>query len=253
MTAAMLMGIRMSAIAGLLDKPLSAPVRSRGLRLNSELRSDPRQAYSVDPEQNIPRDNDVAASSAPRKNEWLIAPIPFHQPNIGWGVQGAVGYLYHPFKDEPDSRPWMTGASGLYSSNGSWMGGIFHKMNLDHDRWRASFAGLSGQFNYDFFGIGTDAGNVGASVPLNQEMRLATAQILRNVGGKWYLGPGYAFLHARINVDNPSSLPPSLELPATELDSDLAFLSVNLQHDSRDNEFYPLKGGYSKLSVSGVE
>ena len=63
----------------------------------------------------------------------------------------------------------MVGAFGYYSQNNSWAAGLVSQLFVDEDRYRIMAAVLHGDFNYDFSGIGTDAGTSGQSVPLSRK------------------------------------------------------------------------------------
>ena len=99
-----------------------------------------------------------AGTTTSNRNEFVAAPIPFFSPSIGFGLGLGAAYLYNPTVAETKASPWVTGAGGFYSNNGSWGAGAAHKMNWDEDRWRLLGVAAYANLRYDFFGVGDGAG-----------------------------------------------------------------------------------------------
>ena len=70
----------------------------------------------------------------------------------------------------------MVGAFGYYSQNNSWAAGLATRLFIDAGTLRVTAAALHGDFNYDFSGIGTDAGTSGQYIPLEQKMTEGSPQ-----------------------------------------------------------------------------
>jgi len=185
------------------------------------------------------------------KAEWIAAPIPFLKPTFGWGVAGAVGCIYQPLPDQSAAPPWISGVGGFYTQNKSWGLGAGHKMNLDGDRWRLLFAGGFADLHYDFYGIGSDAGDSGQAVALNQRVGGGTVSVLRQVSGDWYAGLSYLCANSQTRLDSSAtSLPPELSLQADELDASIGAVGVKLQRDSRNTQFFPTRGSLFNVTAS---
>ncbi len=175
--------------------------------------------------------------------EWIAAPIPFLKPTFGWGVAIGAAYIYQPLQDQTNAPPWITGIGGFYSANGSWGIGAGHKMNLGEDRWRLLFGGGYADLNYEFFGIGSEAGNAGRSVALNQRVGGGKVEVLRQVTGDWYAGVRYLAGNSRTRLDSGiTNIPSAMNLNADELSANIAALGLHVQRDSRDSQFYPTRG-----------
>ena len=193
---------------------------------------------------------DVSNTSAPvstpslaLRGEFVAAPVPFLSPTFGFGMAGGVGYIYHPSGQDTNSPPWVTGAGAFYAENGSWGGGLGHKMNLAQDRWRLLGFGGYANVRYDFFGIGQAAGQTDRFVSLSQKVAGGLAEGLYRVSGPFYAGLRYSFAQVTTGYEG-SSLPPHLNdiLKGRQVDSVLSAPALRLQYDTRDSQFNPTRG-----------
>jgi len=184
-----------------------------------------------------------SASTTSNKSEFVIAPIPFYSPSIGFGVALGAAYIYNPGFAGTNSAPWITGVGGFYSDNGSWGAGAGHKMSWNDDKWRAFGAIAHANLNYDFFGIGSGAGDNGRSIPLRQRATAGVVEILRGVGNHWYVGGRYvvAQVHTSIDTSDPD-VPPAFASIPIGMDTRLSAAGLHVQRDSRDSSFYPTRG-----------
>ena len=110
----------------------------------------------------------------------LVAPLPFKNSQIGWGVAVMAG-LIHRFDADTTVKPSTGAIAGLASENGSWGVMGMEMARFDQDTWRAR--GVAGYMDlqYDFYGIGIDAGEDGQSVPIDQTFFVASGALLRHV------------------------------------------------------------------------
>lgn len=190
-------------------------------------------------------------SSGDGQAEWIAAPIPFLKPTFGWGVAGAVGCIYQPMSSQSNAPPWISGVGGFYTQNQSWGLGGGHKMNLNDDRWRLLFGGGHADLHYDFYGIGSEAGNSGQAVALNQRVSGGVISVLRQVVGDWYAGLGYLFANSRTRLDSASSnLPPGLLPGEDELNANIGALGLHLQRDTRNSQFFPTHGSLLNVTAN---
>jgi outer membrane translocation and assembly module TamA len=79
------------------------------------------------------------------------------------------------------------------------------------------------------------------------------AEILCGIGRNWYVGPRYLFGDLRTSVQTDDLLPPALDLPPFELDSQIAAFGLRLQHDSRDTLFYPTRGTLADVEINSFD
>ncbi len=157
-------------------------------------------------------------------------------------------YLYQPPKQSGQESPWITGAVGLYTEDGGWGAGLFHKMNFAEDRWRLLGSAFYADLSYRFFGIG---GSPDTSIPLDQSIGLFLVQALRQVAPNVYVGARIVSSRSEISLDiDENLLPPGLELPDIGTDIDLVTLAPRIQYDSRDNDFSPTAGVFAEAAVN---
>ena len=198
-----------------------------------------------------PASSDIGRNSEDDKAEWLVAPVPFLKPTFGWGVGLAAGCIYQPLRDQVDAPAWVSGVGGFYTQNKSWGIGGGHKMNLDHDNWRLSFGGGYADLYYDFYGIGSDAGNSDHAIALNQQVSGGKIEALRRIARDWYGGIGYLYANSRTRLDSASSsLPQSLGINANELQANIGAMGLHLQRDSRDSQFFPTRGALLDVTAN---
>jgi hypothetical protein len=186
-----------------------------------------------------------------KKAEIVVVPIPSLNPTTGWGLAVPLMVIYKPESQSPDSPPWTTGIAGSYSENGTWAAAAFHKMNLKNDTWRMLMAAGFANVNYDFYGVGSEAGDSNQSIPINQEVTGALVEVLRETFTDWYVG--LRLLHGRTDVrldtSNPQLPPGSPPLPEIVLSATLAAAGLRVQYDSRDNQFYPTHGSLFDIKL----
>lgn len=171
----------------------------------------------------------------------VVAPIPISSPAIGTGLVLASGYIFPFKKSDTVSPPSVIGGAGLYTDNGSrglaLVGDFYLKQNTCH----ITTIYFRGNINYDFYGIGTGAGNAGLKLPLKQTGQAFLGEVLYRIGGRFFLGPrlltGNSDITFRRSQEGPIPPPPNLGIQ-----TNLTALGAHLNRDTRPNRFYPTKG-----------
>ncbi len=189
-----------------------------------------------------------SAQANAKKGEWLIAPLPNYSPTFGWGVIGNLAYLFPLNPKDTVSPPSMVGTTGYYSQNNSWAVALATRLFIDEDRYRIKAVVLRGDLNYDFSGIGTDAGTSGQSIPLRQKMTGGIFETLFQVAPNFYVGPKY--VGSRMNFDVGSHTDSFFAIPANQVTSTFSGLGLHAQWDTRDSQFFPRKGWLADADVS---
>jgi len=176
-----------------------------------------------------------------KAREIVVAPFPISNPALGSGIVVVGGYLFPISKGDTVSPTSMLGGGGLYTSNGSWLWGGGAKLYFKRDRFRVTAAYGRAQLQYDLYGIGNSAGNLGLSVPIDQGGKALLLESLIRAKGKLFLGPRYQWrsLDARLKGEN---LPPAFKINPVELASTTSAVGFHVQSDLRDNQFYPTSG-----------
>ncbi len=175
------------------------------------------------------------------KNEFLVAPIPSYKPTFGFGLQVMAGYLFAVDPEDKVSPPSSVMLMGYAAENGSWLGGFGSRFFLKEDQYRLIGGVFTGRLNYDYAGVGTDAGDSGRTVPLEQNMTAVILEPLTRIAPHLYLGPRYLYANMRTTADLASLGNPALP-PQVERESLQSMIGAHLQYDTRDSVFNPRKG-----------
>lgn len=239
-----LMGISLViGSAGAAEAVVPEEPQKTALSFTPVVVADPGQGLPVALGETPPApDESQPQASRPARGEWVIAPIPFVNPLVGYGLAGGVGYIYHPKDSDPKLAPWVSGLGGFFSENNSWALGLGQKMNLDHDTWRLSGLAGYGVVNYDFYGIGIAAAQ-NKLASLKQTVTGLTLEGLYRVHDHLYAGLGFALSGVNTQVTS-TSLPPWINdiISNHQLAATLSIPSLRMQWDTRDNTFYPTQG-----------
>ena len=204
-----------------------------------------------DMEQQMEEPTDLGLGAADKSgNEWLVAPIPGRNPTFGWTLTMPVAYLYHPKTVDQESPPWITGAMGFYAENGSWAGGVFHRMNLDKDRYRFGGALVYSDITYNYYGSGETPGDKDHYLELIQTFGVGILDAKVRVADNLYVGMGVLAMGTTIE---------DIRFPGLDIDFPNLFEGLKMQlvdlvpkivYDTRDNEFYPQRGTYINAQVN---
>jgi Omp85 superfamily domain len=186
---------------------------------------------------------EMAPRIKPEKSgEWVVLPIPKASPAIGGGLQ-LVGARF--FKADPQSQPSVLGAGVGYYSSETWFAGAGGMYNFGQGRWRITGGAAYLDAKYDFYGIGSDAGDDGIVFPIRQTGTAVFAKVLRRVGTSWYLGAGYRYFDSTVTLRIPIPQYPDLEeairdgVPITSAGPTLA-----AEYDTRDLNTNPRTGSF---------
>ncbi|HEX6408692.1 MAG TPA: BamA/TamA family outer membrane protein [Gemmatimonadales bacterium] len=174
-----------------------------------------------------------------------MAPLPFKNSQIGWGVAVMAG-LIHRFDADTTVKPSTGAIAGLASENGSWGVMGMEMARFDQDTWRAR--GVAGYMDlqYDFYGIGIDAGEDGQSVPIDQTFFVASGALLRHVASGFYVGGQILWLTTTVTLQDPVGLPGQPTLP-DQGNSQLLAGGLQAEFDTRDDDYWPQQGSLAQL------
>lgn len=177
----------------------------------------------------------------------LVAPIPFHNSQLGWGGVLMLG-LIHRFDADTTVKPSTGAVMGLASENGSWGVMGLEVARFQRDAWRARAMGGYMNLRYDFYGIGIDAGEAGVSVPLNQTITVAAGAVLRRVRGSLYLGASFMWMHTTVSVRDSTG--PTLPAVPNQATTDLLAPGVQAELDTRNDDYWPTRGSLVQLKAN---
>src|SRR6185369_8668756 len=106
-------------------------------------------AVDVDPVEPAP----VASEPAGPAVTPVVAPIPFKNTQVGWGLSLML-IAIHRFDPDTTVGPSTGGIGGFYTENKSWGLMGFEAARLAHDAWRVRVGYSHFDVHYKFFGIG---------------------------------------------------------------------------------------------------
>jgi hypothetical protein len=209
-------------------------------------------AVTVDPEGPTTPGVDPAAwetgDAAPRSGKRitpLVAPIPFKNTQVGWGLMLMLGAI-HRFDADTTLKPSTGVLGGFYTENKSWGIMAAEIARLSRDAWRLRGLVAHMDVRYDFFGIGEDAGDAGISVPVGQRLDFGVASGLRRVIPGLYGGAAVLYMGTEVRLRG--DLPPEI----APLDEDLARTTLfapglQAEYDTRDDDYWPTHGSLALL------
>ncbi len=154
------------------------------------------------------------------------------------------------FQTDANSQPSVLGAGAGYYSSDTWFAGAGGAVNFSEDRWRVSGGLRYLDANYDFYGVGSDAGNNGIGIPINQSASAAFVTVLRRVSANWYIGGGYRYVdsQAGLNVSLPGNKPiGDILKKGVHIASAGPTLAASL--DTRDLNMNPRTGSYITIDA----
>ncbi|HEY1923072.1 MAG TPA: BamA/TamA family outer membrane protein [Tepidisphaeraceae bacterium] len=182
-------------------------------------------------------------TTMPKSGDLLIVPLPSYRPVFGWGINMMGGYIFPLDKNDTVSPPSVIALVGMYTQNESWAAGLMTNLHIDEDKYRVKGGVFTGQINYDFYGVGTQAGEEGVSIPLHQHMNGALIEPLFQVVPGLYLGPRYTYAQISTSASTGGfAIPPGITQFFSQLQTDSSAFGVHIEADTRDNEFYPRNG-----------
>ena len=178
----------------------------------------------------------------------LVAPIPFHNSQIGWGLL-LMGGAIHRFDPDTTLKPSTGVAAGMVSDNGSWGVLAIEIARFSGDAWRVRAMAGHMDVRYDFYGVGIDAGQSGRSLAIEQQIDVAAASVLRRVTGPLYIGASTVWMGTTATPRDTTGvvLPPGTsDFSKTQLFAPGALA----ERDTRDDDYWPGRG--SSVQLKGV-
>ena len=178
--------------------------------------------------------------------QFLAVPIPVSNPTIGSGLQFALLYLYP--EREGDLNP-TSGIGGMYTDTKSWVAGLFHDDYLLGDHLRLRAGAVTGELNVHYYGSGNDSYFADRPIEYLLTSDVVMLQGLSRVPKTENLFAGLRMISMLANVEFElgASLP---DLPYVKDDTKINSLSLVINYDSRDNNYYPTTGQFVDLSWS---
>jgi hypothetical protein len=170
----------------------------------------------------------------------VVAPVPGRSPQMGWNLAIAAGYFVTPKEEGSGVPPSVLGAYGFIAENGSNIYGAGAKLNLLDDKLRITAGGGYADICYRFYGIGREQGDLGIGVDILQEGPAYFVKARWRLLGRFYAGLGYLGGHIDTRLRFVPNEPGQFFDPKLALD--VGAVSIPLEIDSRDDEYFPRNG-----------
>ncbi len=186
--------------------------------------------------------NAILNSKSLENNEssFLVAPIPFSNPTLGTGLN-VVSLFMHAPRDEESLTP-TTAVAALYSTNDSWMLGIFHEDYWDKGKNRVKLGLATSVLNLKYYGIGNADKESAIDYKMSASPIVARYQRQIPALNNFYFGVQYIALIGKIESEE-------IQTP-----SDGSFqasaLGVVGTYDTRDEIYFPTEGLYSEVILN---
>jgi hypothetical protein len=207
-----------------------------------------QQSNAASPSTTGNRTGSDQAAKKEEKNEKrgaiVAAPLPISSPAIGTGIIPFAGYIFHIDKTDKITPPSVVGGVGLITNNGSRALALGGELYLKRGDYYVTSIYLRGHLNYNFYGIGSAAGDAGLKLAITQTGNVFLGEGLRRIGWKFYLGPRAWTAHSEIAQDLSKSDTNHPNIPAIYLNTDVKAWGVRLLRDTRPNHFYPIGGTF---------
>ena len=181
------------------------------------------------------------------KIDFVAVPLPMSNPTLGTGMAAGLMVLYPQQGEAPASN---TIVGGFYTSSDSWAIGVTQKNYLREDRLRLGATAAYAELNFDFWGIGTDAGDNDVFVGIKQTGLILKPELLWETLDNLFIGPQALLLYGETSADStlPGDGGPDDIVNAT---GDLANIGLGLaiDYDTRDNPLNASTGWFVEGDV----
>ena len=160
-------------------------------------------------------------------------------PATGLGAGLGLAMLY---PSDSAVYPSMIAVGGIYATSNSWAYGAGGRAVLAHDFSR-NLAGVADyRLRYDFYGVGTPAGDADHPVKIVQRGDAEVAEVTIRALPKFYVGPRYRRAHFTVHLDEDNSTSELAPLVAQEDLYLTSALGAMFLYDTRDYEVATYRG-----------
>ncbi|MFV0591677.1 MAG: BamA/TamA family outer membrane protein [Draconibacterium sp.] len=172
----------------------------------------------------------VRTETEPEKRiDFSVVPFVNYNRNLEF-MFGAVPMMMYRIDPEDKISPKsLTGVNVFYSTNSSYMVGLFNTFHFKEGKWRGNLFLLRGNINSQFYMEGLDPG----FVDYGTKSTFLSVGIKRRISPGLYAGVGYTHANHVTDYDDEN-----LEQSTTRTNG----IQLNLQRDSRNAVYYPTTG-----------
>jgi hypothetical protein len=186
-------------------------------------------------------------------------PIPIANEAIGKGLGGAAGIVFGAGTPGSKTPPSIVGGGGGYTDSHTWLAAGGGNLLLGANRVRLLGGYAHASLHYRLFGTGTDAGNDGKSVPVDQTADFLIGEALVRTAWQVFVGGRYAYITTDVGLSSdvipPDGLPlpPDVPPPGTERNVSIHAIAFRAERDSRNDRFWPTSGSMIDLTAGAVD
>lgn len=174
----------------------------------------------------------------------VAVPLINNNPAMKWGFGGMVMYMFRVNQEDEISPPSLVSLAGLYSTNKSYIAGLFSQLFFAEDKYRVvgglGTSRINNDFEYDF----------GFITPVRlvySELRsFFGAQLSREITNNIYVGLQYSGVQTKYRFDQGTE---EQNRFAEELFDSLGItddfkssIGLPFSYDTRDYTYYPSNG-----------
>jgi hypothetical protein len=186
-----------------------------------------------------------ASTTRDTTRAFVMMPIPVSNPTIGTGLGAIAMYMYTLDEGSPPSASALV---GMYTDTDSWMVGAFQRAYFGADTWRVRGGVGYMDLKLRFYGIGSDAGDRGMYVPMDQTGYFVITNALRRVYTDLYVGVNYRLMDIESIFKLSEIAPGEIELPDVPIGMLSSGLGLVAEYDTRDNQYYPFAGALADFT-----
>ena len=163
------------------------------------------------------------------EGKFKFIPLPYldYHRAIGFSVGAIPLGMFNISEKDTISPSSVAGLFGMYSANETWFAMGFGMLYLDEDRWRVTFAGGTGDINYQFY-VNSP---INKWIKYNTNADFAFIGVQRRIIPKLYGGINYIYTSFKTSTDvfkGPGSV--------------LHGAGISVAWDARSNVSYPRSG-----------
>ena len=185
-------------------------------------------------------------------------PIPIANEAIGTGLAGVVGVVFAAGTPGTNTPPSVAGGGGGYTDSHTWLAGGGANLLLGANRFRLLGGYARASLHYRLFGTGTDAGDEGRSVPVDQRADFVVGETLVRTAGRVFLGVRYAYITTDLGLPEAAlppeglPLPPDVPGPGTTRAVSIHQLAFRADRDTRNDRFWPTSGSAIDFTAGAI-
>ena len=204
------------------------------------------RAYAQDPTPgaDLPTDGSVPVHT-PKKG-FIAIPTLRSAPATGVGAGVGLAMLIPTDSGVP---PAVLAIGGVYASSNSWAYGVGGTAHVAHDRSRNLVGAADYHLRYDFWGVGTAAGDAGHSVRVLQRGDAEVAEGTLRAAPHLYVGPRYRRAHFSVGLDRGDPASELMPLIAQDSRYLTSALGATASYDTRDDPIAARRGVWAQANA----